>query len=115
MEQLDKASEAKLSAQAHLELTRRSRAGSLMHFFLFLVVAAFSPYYMQHSVVILVVGSVLLVIGVARFALASTFPSRYLADPALSMFIFRASTYAAAIAWGGFSCLTMSLYGPEWV
>lgn len=115
MEQLDKASKAKLSAQAHLELARRSRAGSLMHFFLLLVVAAFSPYYKQHSVVILVVGSVLLVVGVARFVLASIFPSRYATAPASSMFIFRASTYAAAVAWGGFSCVTMSLYGQDWV
>jgi PAS domain S-box-containing protein len=115
MDQFDKASKAKLSVQAHLELARRSRAGSLMHFVLFLVVATFSPYFKQHSAVILTVGCVLLAIGVARFVLASSFAGHYHNNPAFWMFIFRAGTYSAAVAWGAFSVLTMVLYGQEWV
>jgi hypothetical protein len=115
MDQLDKASKAKLSVQAHLALARRSRAGRPIHIVRFVVVATFSRYFKNHSAVIRPVVSRLLAIGVARFVLASSFAGRYHNDPAFWMFIFRAGTYSAAVTWGAFSVLTMVLYGQEWV
>ena len=115
MQQLDASSKRDLSVQADLELSRRSRAGSLIHFALLLIVVIFSPYFREHPAIILTVGSVLLGLGIARLFLSSLFANHYKQAPAFWKQLLCAVAWVAALTWGGFCCLTMALYGQQWI
>ncbi len=115
MQQLDPSSKKELSVQADMELNRRSRAGSLIHFALLLIVVLFSPYFREHPIIIIAAGSVLLGLGIARLFLSSLFAERYQEDPIFWKQLFCVVAWTAALTWGGFCCLTMALYGQQWI
>jgi len=115
MQQLDAPSQRELTVQADLDIAQWSRVGSLMHFILLLVVAVASPYFHEHSRVMVAAAAAVFVVGVARFVVASVFAARYRKNPALWRFLFKAGTYAAAAVWGAFCCLTVAFYGDQWV
>lgn len=114
-QQLDPSVKRELSIQADFELARRARAGSLIHFALFLILVAFSHYSSEHPIVVVTVGSLLLVLGVTRLYLAPLFIRRYRQDPVFWKQLFCVITWAAALAWGVFCCLTIGLYGQQWI
>jgi PAS domain S-box-containing protein len=115
MQQLDAATKKELSVQADLELARRARAGSLIHFVLLLIVVSFSHYTSEHPVVIVAVGSLLIVLGITRLYFYSLFVRRYTQSPVFWKRLFCAVTWAAALTWGVFCCLTIALYGQQWI
>lgn len=114
-QQLDASTRRELAVQADLELARRSRAGSLIHFALLLIVVAFSTYFHDHPVVILAVGSGLLVLGITRLFLSPLFSRRYRKAPAFWKTLLCVISWAAALTWGGFCCLTIAFYGHQWI
>ena len=77
MQELDPSSKRDVSVQADMELNRRSRAGSLIHFALLLIVVFFSSYFRQHPVTIVAAGTILLGLGIGRLFLSSLFAKRY--------------------------------------
>src|SRR5579864_3999478 len=81
IQQLDASAKRELSIQADLELARRARSGSLIHFALLLILVSFSRYFSEHPVVIVTVGALLLALGIARLYLAPLFLRRYRQDP----------------------------------
>ena len=115
MQQLDESSKRDLSVQADMELNRRSRAGSLIHFALLLIVVFFSSYFREHPVTIVAVGTILLGLGIGRLFLSSLFAKRYAEDPIFWKQLFCVVAWTAALTWGGFCCLTMGLYGQQWI
>jgi PAS domain S-box-containing protein len=115
MQQLDPSSKKELSVQADLELSRRSRAGSLIHFALLLIVVIFTSYFREHPAIILAAAAALLGLGIARLFLSSLFASRYKEDPIFWKQLLCVVAWAAALTWGGFCCLTMALYGQQWI
>jgi PAS domain S-box-containing protein len=112
---MDPSSKRELSVEADLELNRRSRSGSLIHFALLLIVVAFSPYFHEHPTIIVTVGSALLSLGITRLFLSFFFASRYRQAPPFWKQLFCGVTWTAALTWGGFCCLTMALYGQQWI
>ena len=98
-----------------MELNRRSRAGSLIHFALLLIVVFFSSYFRDHPVTIVAAGAILLGLGIGRLFLSSLFAKRYHEDPIFWKQLFCVVAWAAALTWGGFCCLTMALYGQQWI
>ncbi len=115
MQELDASSKRDLSVQADMELNRRSRAGSLIHFALLLIVVFFSSYFREHPVTIVATGAILLGLGIGRLFLSSLFADRYKEDPIFWKQLFCVVAWAAALTWGGFCCLTMALYGQQWI
>ena len=113
MQQLDAAIKKELSVQADLELARRARAGSLIHFALLLIVVIFSSYFQEHPTLIITVGSLLLVLGITRLCFAPLFTRRYKQAPAFWKHLFRAITWSAALTWGVFCCITIALYHEQ--
>lgn len=113
--QLDASTRRELSLQADLELARRSRSGSLIHFALLSILVAFSSYFHQYPVIILTVGSALLALGIARLVFYSLFSSHYKSAPELWKIVFCVISWAAALTWGAFSCLTIALYSQHWI
>ncbi len=115
IQQLDASTKRELFVQADLELARRARAGSLIHFALLLVIVLFSHYFSEHRIVILTVASLLLALGIARLCFVPLFVRRYRQDPILWKQWFCAVTWAAALTWGAFCCFTIALYGQQWM
>ena len=115
MQQVDAATKKELSVQADLELARRARAGSLIHFVLLLIVVSFSHYTSEHPIVIVTVGSLLLVLGISRLYLYSLFVRRYKQSPVFWKRLFCVVTWAAALTWGVFCGLTIALYNQQWI
>lgn len=115
MQQLDPSSQRELCVEADLELNRRSRSGSLIHFVLLLIVVAFSSYFHDHPAVILTVGSALLILGITRLSLSFLFASRYRQAPPFWKQLFCGVAWTAALTWGVFCCVTMALYGQQWI
>ncbi len=115
MQQFDAPRKKELTVQADLEMAAWSRAASVMHFFLLLVVAFATPYYHDHPTVLLITGAALFIATVFRVTIVSLFPSHYRRRPALWRFLFRAGTYAAVSIWSAFSCITILFYGDRWV
>src|SRR5271163_1349875 len=89
----------KLSAQADVELAKRSISGSLFPFLLLLVIGVLTSYWRDHPTVILATGAALLTIGTARLMVAWFFISKSARNWSLWRALFRAGTYATAIAW----------------
>lgn len=115
IQQLDASAKRELSIQADLELARRARAGSLIHIALLLIVVSFSHYLSEHPAVIVTMASLLLALGIARLFLAPLFVRRFRQDPVFWKQLFSVITWAAALAWGVFCCLTIALYGQQWI
>ena len=87
----------------------------MIHFALLLIVVLFSPYFREHPNIILTVGSILLGLGIARLFLSSLFANRYREDPILWKQLLCVVAWVAALTWGAFCCLTMALYGQQWI
>ncbi|MCI0486292.1 MAG: response regulator [Blastocatellia bacterium] len=104
-----------LYEQADLELGRRSRPGSLVYFLLLLSIALTTPYFQDHPAVILTTGSLLLIIPALRLFLSSPVEKRYFEAPHLWKLRFNTATYACALTWSVFCCLTTIFYRQEWV
>ncbi len=105
----------RVDSDADLELAQRSASGSLLHFILLLVVAFCTPYFHDRPLLIWIVGSILLVVGVARLWLAKSFASKHLQSPVFWRTCFRVGALAAAVTWGIFCCLTVAVYSPQWI
>jgi len=115
IQQLDASTKRELFVQADLELARRARAGSLIHFALLLVIVSFSHYFSEHRIVIVTVASLLLALGIARLCFVPLFVRRYRQDPIFWKQLFCAVTWAAALTWGAFCCVTIALYNQQWM
>jgi PAS domain S-box-containing protein len=57
----------------------------------------------------------LLGLGIARLFLSSLFANRYKEDPILWKQLLCVVAWVAALTWGAFCCLTMALYGQQWI
>src|SRR5271165_5395082 len=72
---------ASLTAESDLELTRRSRSGSVAYFLLFLVHAGTTPYPHDHPRITWTIGIILLITGASRLMLAFVMARRYAECP----------------------------------
>lgn len=101
-------------AEADRELAQRSIAGAMAYFVLFLILSLTTPYYRDHPLIVGITGTLLLSIGAMRFALATRVGRSHSQTPNSWHGWFTIGTYACSFVWGGWSGLTLILYGATW-
>ena len=99
-------------SEQFLELARRSVAGSLAYFLLFLILIVTTPYGSDHPSVIRIFGFLLFGIGTWRLAVALQIRKRGATRQKL---VFEVLTYASCAVWAGLSGLTLVFYGTTWI
>jgi signal transduction histidine kinase/CheY-like chemotaxis protein len=104
----------RFTAEADVELARRSSAGTMAYFLLFLVLAMTTPYPGDHPLLIGIMGALLFAVSTGRLAIARRICRR--TDELKSIWprVFEAGTYICSLTWGMFSGLTLFLYGAGW-
>lgn len=103
------------SPEADRELGRRSLAGTMAYFLLFLIVVLTTPYSEDHPVLVTVIGLLLFTICSARFSIAlQILRTETLRLPALRR-RFAAGTWCCSSVWGLFVGVTFQLYGVSWI
>jgi signal transduction histidine kinase/CheY-like chemotaxis protein len=101
-------------AEAHLELARRSIPGALFHFGLLIVVGVFTPYRFDHPEVFYASVTSLLLVGIARIALANAIARHAPNYSYWGRRRFGLGTMTTAMLWGNFSAVTLVYYHGEW-
>ncbi|MBI1787006.1 MAG: response regulator [Acidobacteria bacterium] len=95
-------------------MCRRSVAGGIAYFLLFVVLNLTTPYYRDHPALVISIGALLLVAGATRLLVARSMPARYAENPAAWKRRLLFGTYGSSLAWASFCCLTLILYDAGW-
>jgi signal transduction histidine kinase/CheY-like chemotaxis protein len=104
----------RFTAEADLELARRSIAGTMAYFLLFLVLLMTTPYRHDHPLLIGTLGALLFAISLMRLVIALRMRGRSNDAPSTWARAFEVGTYACSLFWGVFCGLTLFLYGAGW-
>jgi len=103
-----------LVGEMERELARRSFSGAMVYFLTILVTAWTTPYSEQHPRVLIVVGVLTFVFGLARILTARRLLAVPPEEAAGAKLWFLVSLYGIFIVWGTFSAWTVMLYAGEW-
>jgi PAS domain S-box-containing protein len=103
-----------LVGQAERELAKRSFSGAMVYFLTTLVIAWTTAYRSEHPTVLMVVGALTLVFGLARIITARRLVRLPPEDSAGVKLAFLGSLYGIFVVWGTFSAWTVKLYAGEW-
>jgi signal transduction histidine kinase/CheY-like chemotaxis protein len=99
-------------SEQYLELARRSVAGSMAYFILYLVLALTTPYRFDHPHIIRAIGPILLVIGACRLLLSLRILKRGATGLKL---LFELFTYVSCTVWAFWVGLNLIYYGTGWI
>ena len=100
--------------QVNEHLARRGAPGSFFYAVMIAVTGALTSVYRDHPALVHVLGSALLLVGLARFYLSRTFARLYSEHPQAWKRLFLAATTIMTGAWGCFEALLLARYGATW-
>jgi PAS domain S-box-containing protein len=103
-----------LGGRIERELARRSMFGSLVYFIVTVIVGFSTPYYFDHSRILVVTAVLTLVAGLARIIAAQRLQEWPVHEIPRTKLIFRCAIYSLFAIWGAFCGWTLHLYAGEW-
>jgi diguanylate cyclase (GGDEF)-like protein/PAS domain S-box-containing protein len=110
LESSDQATREQRALRADKEFSKRILQGSLLPFLLILVIAAATPYRVEHPDVLWAFAALLLGLGIARVLCGLAFEGLYRRRPLVWRRLAQAGAYASAGLWGTFAAVTLALH-----
>ncbi|HXZ78783.1 MAG TPA: PAS domain S-box protein [Terriglobales bacterium] len=103
-----------LAARIDRELAKRSMSGALVYFVVVIVLAISTPYYAEHPVLLVLVGSFTFLAGAVRMIAAWRLlrPSADGRDG--TRLVFFCAVWTTFVLWGAFCGWTLHLYRGQW-
>lgn len=101
-----------LDAQSYSDLFHRARVSVIAYFVLFWLLAFITPFYKEHSTIVLISGVLVTIIVSSRMILSLKYtPAKYNENPGSWKFAFNGLVIASALLWSTVNYIALSLYG----
>lgn len=101
-----------LETQSYSDLFQRARVSVIAYFVLFWLLAFITPFYNDHSTIVIIAGILVTIIVGARLTLSIKFtPQKFDENPGSWKFGFNALVIGSALLWSTVNYIALSLYG----